>query len=123
KDFANGVPHSEQNFAAAGLSAAQLAHAFSKSAGCDGGVGTAIVGPAAPRRRKLASAMAASAAAHPRGRDPAGRVPCCSAPTLGAAACVSPGQSGPASGVAGASGDAVRSAVSESGLLNAPTGF
>ena len=63
----------------------------------DPGVGTAMVAPGVARRREVASAIAASAAAQPRGSC---LCACCSAPRLAAGA-ASLGQSGPASFSAG----------------------
>src|SRR5712691_8991053 len=68
----NGVPHSEQNFAAGGFSAAQLWQVLCAGA-ASGALGGGAAGVAGALRTRPPS-MAASTAAHPRGREAGGGV-------------------------------------------------
>src|SRR5712691_2901773 len=70
----NGVPHSEQNFAAGGFSAAQLWQILCAGAASGALGGGAASGGVAEAFRTLPLPMAASTAAHPRGREAGGGV-------------------------------------------------
>ncbi len=68
------MPHSEQNFAAGGFSAAQLWQVLCAGAASGALGGGAASGGVAEAFRTLPLPMAASTAAHPRGREAGGGV-------------------------------------------------